>query len=478
MNLRTQAFPDGPMYQQAPTPENIPVAHDVASGVISSALLRGTLLVGAIQVGSAALRYGSSVLFARWIGQSGYGNYSYAIALSQVLAVVAALGLPISTLRFVPEYVVRRDWPLLRGLVRRSRQCITTAGIVCALLATGALIGARPANLNLIVLMIGVWLTPIVALSYFESEMTRSLHRLGISYSPQILDPLVSIALALILMRQYGYLSATLVIIARSASLALALGLQLIGSQTVLPREARRAEPKSETALWVGVSFQLLLVGSYTIILSRADVLVLGLFRPARDVGLYSAAAATAALGSLVLGAANAKGVPTMSAMFASGDKPGLERVVHTVTLWAFWPSLAIAIAFWAVGDRVLGVFGPGFSAGYWPLAILAAGQVVNSGTGPVVALAIVTGQQNVTARVFGWCAAINIVLCLALVPHFGLLGAAFAASVTLALMNIWLHQIVSRTLGIRPAAALTGLRPQTVPGLPPRQAPRWNETN
>ncbi len=189
--------------------------------------------------------------------------------------------------------------------------------------------------------------------------------------------------------------------------------------------------------------------------MSRADVLILGLCRPTEEVGIYSAAVATAGLGSLVLSAANARGAPMMSAMFASGDKPGLERVVHTVTLWSFWPAVGVALAMWAGGHRILALFGPGFSAGYWALAILTVGQVVNCGAGPLAALASVTGHHAVTARVFGWSAVGNVVLCLILIPLFGLAGAALASSATMAMWNVWLSRVVARNLGIRPLAGL-----------------------
>jgi len=428
-----------------------------SAAAVSESLLRSTILVAAIQVAGGGLRYGSSLLFARWLGRNGYGNYAYAIALAQVLAVFGALGLPVGALRFVPEYVARRDWTKLRGLTRRARQLIAGAAICCAILASGALVIARPANLSLAALLAGVWLTPIMALSGFESELSRSLYSIGLSYSlPMIADPLVSIALALVLMRTAGYLTAALAIGARGASLAATLAMQSAGSQAALPEQARNCEPASDARLWLSVSFHLLLVGVYAVIINRADILILGLFHPTEEVGIYSAATLTAALGSLFLTAANSRGAPMMSAMFAGGDKSGLERVVHTVTLWSFWPAVAVALVMWAGGGRILALFGPGFSAGYAALAILMVGSVINSGAGPVGALASVTGQHAAMARVFGWSALANVAICFVLVPPFGLLGAAFASSATMALWNIWLHQVVTRNLGIRPVAGVT----------------------
>ena len=69
--------------------------------------------------------------------------------------------------------------------------------------------------------------------------------------------------------------------------------------------------------------------------------------------------------------------------------------------------------------------------------------------------LASVTGQHAVMARVFGWTALGILALCLILIPIFGLLGAALASSATVAMWNIWLYQVVTRNLGIRPVAGL-----------------------
>jgi O-antigen/teichoic acid export membrane protein len=452
-------------------------AEPAQSGGISASLFRGALLIVAIQLVSVVLRYASQVLFARWIGANDYGNYSYALALAQTLATLAVLGLPAGAIRFVPDYVVHRDWARLNGIVLRSRQLVGGAGIGAAALTTMILLVARPARFNLPVLVVGAWLTPFLALSAFESELCRSLFRLALSYSPlMVLDPLVVLVLALVLMRARGHLTAALLIGARCAAILVTVIVQLGGSARVLPGAARRVSPVMETGLWLRVSFPLLLSYSFYALFSRIDVLVLGFFRSPRDVGVYAAATATAALGSVVLGAVNAKGAPMMSAMFTRGDRAGLEFVANTIKLWSFWPSVAVAIAMWIGGARILGVFGAQFSAGYWALAILVLGHVVNSGAGPVGLVALVTGRQNDTARVYGWTLIANAILCFALIPRFGMLGAAAASAATMALWNVWLHFVVSKELRIRLLAGLVDRRILSAGSDLVRGVLRWNQ--
>ena len=426
----------------APEPE--------ASGVMTH-LLTGSAAVALILVAGAGLQYGSQVLFARWMGAPDYGNYVYAIALGQILAMVSGLGLPIVLMRFVPGYVTGRDWTGLRGIVRRSRQLTAAAGIALAALLTVVLSMVRLGSLDIIVLLLGTWLVPAAALSNLESEISRSLNRVALAYLfPVLADPLLCVGSALALKSMRGHLSATLLMVARYFSLFLTLVLQFAVSQIVLPTAARGSKPRFETVLWLRVSLPLLLVAGCYVVLSRADLLTLGLFRPPGEAGLYSAAAKTAGLGSLVLGVVNARGGPILSEAWSRGDRTRFDLLARTIVAWAVWPSLGIALVLWTGGSRILAMFGPGFSAGYSALAILVVGNLVNSAAGPVTTLAIITGREHAAAKIFAWATLADLALCILLVPRLGSVGAAIATAASMCLWNAWLNRVMSRDLGIR----------------------------
>ena len=430
-----------------------------ASGVMTH-LLTGSAAVALIWVSGAGLQYGSQVLFARWMGASDYGNYVYAIALGQLLAIVSGLGLPAVLMRFVPGYVTRCDWNGLRGIVRRSRQLTVATGIALAVLLTIVLSVVRPGSLDIIVLLLGTWLVPAAALSNLESEISRSLNRVALAYLfPVLADPLLCVGSALALKGMRGHLSATLLMIARYFSLFLTLVLQFAVSQIVLPTAARESKPRFETVMWLRVSLPLLLVSGCYVVLSRADLLTLGLFRLPGEAGVYSAAAKTAALGSLILGAVNAKGGPMLSEAWSRGDRTRFDLLARTMVAWAVWPSLLVALVLWTGGSRILAMFGPGFSAGYSALAILAVGNLVNSAAGPVGTLAIITGRENAAARIFAWVTLADLALCILLAPRFGSVGAAVATAASMCLWNAWLHRVIRRDLGICLAGGLTDLR-------------------
>ncbi len=237
---------------------------------------------------------------------------------------------------------------------------------------------------------------------------------------------------------------------ARYFSLSVTLILQFAVSQIVLPMAARGSKPRFETVSWLRVSLPLLLATGCYVVLSRADLLTLGLFRSPGEAGLYSAAAKTAGLGSLVLSVVNARGGPILSEAWSRGDRTRFDLLARTIVAWAVWPSLGVALVLWTGGSRILGLFGPGFSAGYSALAILVVGNLVNSAAGPVGILAIVTGREHAVARIFAWATLADVALCIVLVPQLGSVGAAIATAASMCLWNAWLHRVMSRDLGIR----------------------------
>jgi len=95
-------------------------------------------------------------------------------------------------------------------------------------------------------------------------------------------------------------------------------------------------------------------------------------------------------------------------------------------------------------------------TAQVWALGLLAVGRLVNASTGPVGYLMNLTGYQNLSARVYGFSALLNILLNGALIPLWGLAGAVLATTTTMILWNVCLYILVKKHLGIRSFAFAT----------------------
>jgi O-antigen/teichoic acid export membrane protein len=99
--------------------------------------------------------------------------------------------------------------------------------------------------------------------------------------------------------------------------------------------------------------------------------------------------------------------------------------------------TLPVILALLIFPEIVLGLFGPQFEQGAWPLRILALGQLIMIGIGPVETLLIMTGHGKQMRNIIGATAIANIAGNLLLVPLFGAIGAACSTAFCLAAMDV-----------------------------------------
>ncbi len=415
-------------------------------------LLRGAGIAFVIQAAGTLLKYISQVLFARWTGPAEYGAYAYVFSWTQLLAVPAGLGLTTGVLRFIPEYLTRGDWTRLRGLLRRSRQLTLGVGLGLAALITLVLpwVSKGVLRVDTSTLLIGLWIVPLVALVQLDQEMARATKRIAAAYLPPfVLQPALALAICGAILAAGARLSGTGILAAVGLSFALTFTLQVWWLRRGLPAAAVSTAASYETREWLRVSFALLWIAGFLIVLNQADLIMIGLLRGSRDAGIYNAATRTARLVGFVLVAVNAMAAPMIASLSARGEREMLQGLVRAATLWMLWPSVLIALGFIFFGDVILSLFGAEFIEGRAALTILAIGQVVNAAAGPVGYLLILTGHQRDTARVYGWSALINVLLNILLIPRWGLVGASCATAITMALWNAWLFLLVRKQLGI-----------------------------
>jgi len=122
--------------------------------------------------------------------------------------------------------------------------------------------------------------------------------------------------------------------------------------------------------------------------------------------------------------------------------------VTHAIK-WTFWPSLAATLMLLAVGKPMLWLFGPQFTAGYGIMFIAAIGLISRAAIGPGERLLNMSGNQTSCALTYASAFVMNVVLCVALVPHYSGYGAAAATSIALVFESILLFAIAKHKLGL-----------------------------
>src|SRR6202012_1015172 len=245
------------------------------------------------------------------------------------------------------------------------------------------------------------------------------------------------------------HLGATVAMLASAAAVWIAV----IGQMIVLNRRlGRHVEPGAKAydfRGWLAISLPILMVEGFYLLLSYTDVLVLQQFRSSAEVGVYFAVVKTLALVSFIHYAMSATTAHRFAEYHALGDKARLSAYVAHAIKWTFWPSLAATVVLLALGTPLLWLFGPQFVVGYDILFVAAIGLVVRSAIGPVERLLNMLGHQHICALAYALAFAMNVALCVALVPRFGGYGAAAATSLALTFETVLLFWIVRRRLGL-----------------------------
>jgi O-antigen/teichoic acid export membrane protein len=103
--------------------------------------------------------------------------------------------------------------------------------------------------------------------------------------------------------------------------------------------------------------------------------------------------------------------------------------------------------------DILAGFFGPDFASAELALAVLAVGQLINAATGPAGPILNMTGFERDTTLITLVAAVVAVVLSFALIPTWGVEGAAFAAAGSFASWNLLLSIQVYRRLGLHTTA-------------------------
>jgi O-antigen/teichoic acid export membrane protein len=135
------------------------------------------------------------------------------------------------------------------------------------------------------------------------------------------------------------------------------------------------------------------------------------------------------------------------AALDARGDKESLRKFVRDAVNWTFWPSLVGAMIILALGWPLLRLFGPQFTEAYPVMFILVAGFLTRASMGPSEFLLNMLGEEQLCAAVLAITAAFNVALLFALVPAYGLIGAAIATSSALIAAALMNHVVARRRL-------------------------------
>ncbi|NOZ62193.1 MAG: flippase [Calditrichaeota bacterium] len=394
-------------------------------------------LVG--RIFNALLRYLYVFLLARFLGADGMGVFFLAVVIVEFVSMFSRLGLETGVLKFIPMH---KEIGRIKGVLVRSLQFTLTAAIAAAaILWLGADFLAQQVfhkpGLAFVMKIISLGI-PFSGMMWIFISGTQAFHTMKYrSVVEFFVNPTLNVVLFLAFIFAGKKLAAPALAYVISFFCAAIVG--FLALKKLFPAISNKEiRPQFATRELLHFSLPLVMINILSMVLMWTDTVMVGYFRTAEEVGIYSAAAKTAFFVNFVLMAFTSIFAPRISQLYHQGKIDELERLFKTVTRWIFSLSLPVFLLMILLGKDVLSLFGAKFSSGFFALALLSAGYLINASVGSVRYMLTMAEKEKVALWDTIALSALNVVLNIFFIPRFGINGAAAATAISVMLIN-WL---------------------------------------
>lgn len=372
-----------------------------------------------------------TIILARYLGATDLGLYRMTSSLYGIAMLFGAIGIPAAMIKYVAEH--KED--------RSKFNQIVSSGVVTSLFLGIGFIA-------LFYLLSGAFA------KIFDMPMLASLLKI---LSPVFPFALVGQALLGMLnglrdMKKYGIatiLQSFLMVIVTVTLIYYGFGvtgavigvvLSSVGSCTFLIWVCREyfditLEGYSQTTRkLLGFGMQIFAAGAINQINYQADIVLIGYFLTATDVGYYAVAVGLSRFFWIVPQAIQTITYPATSEYWANNNHSALQTMIDKsmkYTACILFP-IGLGVGFFAK-DIITMIFGGGFVYSVLPLQILIVGTVINGATVRSIGGSLSgVGRPDLILKIVTISATTNIMLNILLIPYFGIVGAAVATTTSL----------------------------------------------
>jgi O-antigen/teichoic acid export membrane protein len=181
------------------------------------------------------------------------------------------------------------------------------------------------------------------------------------------------------------------------------------------------------------ISLPLLTTSIFLIIISWADTILLGILRNTIEVGLYNAALPLSQILAIPLGAILLIHLPIFTGLFAKNKSEDIRRTYSILTKWICYTTLPFSFLLFLYPEPILALlFGQNYALASSAMRLLVIGYSINNAAGPCWITLVVMGRNRFVMFSWIFAAIINVGLNIALIPMYGIEGAAFATGASI----------------------------------------------
>ena len=383
------------------------------------------------------LSYGWLMILTRYLSQEDLGNFTLAQSIVNISLIFVLLGLHSALDRFIPFFNTAGKPGKVKSLLRLIFRYAAVSSLAAGLLLFWS------ADLICGFVFRSPGLAQLLRIILFSIPFLASIHiviyafigykelRYNV-YLKQLLEPSLRIVIAsLVAIMGLGVLEWSYLYLATVFLTALA-GLWLLYRNILRPLQNTPREAIDIREV-LAYSWPISIASILIILVGQIDYLIIGIYHPSADVGVYRIYIQIAVLLKLILGSTARIYKPVISEMIPGGEINAVRDTYRRVSKWVLALTLLGFLVIALYGDFLTGLlFTEAYAVNPLALTILVLGILLNASFGP----------DGVTLEAFGstrliminslFSLLINIGLGFWLIPIYGILGAAIATAVTL----------------------------------------------
>lgn len=438
-------------------PDDDPAAA-VTDGVeLTAKVVRGTAVMLAGRVVNAACLFAFSIVMARSLGRDEYGLIALTMGIAGILEILGDMGMNTGAARYIPFHQARKEWDAVRRIVSIN---------VASKAATAVLLGALIYLLaGLLAGFFGKPIDPLLRIAALVLAMNvvggaaqgllRGLQRLGAMSVANAVRDLVWLgtSMALVLGGGLGVEGAVWGYVAGAVAWAVVnIAAMARGVRADVPERGPLAEryqgAMAMTLLTFGVP--VMLTNLIMMVIEWTSTFVIGYDLAVKDLSAFNVAYGMVSMPLVLTQAIGWAMLPAMSHAYGQGRSDILRGIwqgsVKLVDIVLF-PIAALLMAMSAPGIGLL--YGSEYSAAAVPLTIMALMLFFKPvGVICLQMLAAMAMQLHIL-RAIVVSLAINVAMNLALVPLWGVEGAAVAATTTFVVNSVLLYSVARSRGGV-----------------------------
>lgn len=410
---------------------------------------QSSIIFGA-RLAGAGLIFLVQAMIARIWGPELLGEYLIVIATVNLIAVVMPLGFHTVGTYFAAEYRARGERRQFVSFMTRSYGHVVAVFLLVLLAGPPllAVLGQGESSL-------AQHFTPVAlfafatALVYVNGALLVGLKRpFAGFFADTMFRPMIVIAAFLATMSftvpEDGF---SMMLWAVAVCYAVIALVQFGFVVTSVNRIADVVSPRSsEAARWWRFALPWVLISLATDFFFDIDLLLLSHSLSREELAIFGVCTRLFSLISFGVAAVYAVTMPDMFESEAKADREAFKRKVGDANFVASIISVVLFGGMAVVAPLLLMLFGPSFSAGAAPLAVLCLALVVRSVMGPA-ALVLSIHDRPYASLPFVAAGIGSLIVCnWLLVPMFGLMGAALSAIAAITIWSVSLWWMVLRT--------------------------------